>query len=816
MEESRVHSDIKTSSSYEHSLFDINVVPVNPVPGRKRKVNDGHDDKSANGSEQTSGNPSRESSANVTSRPTKKRLACSNCRRRRKKCDLQYPCFTCDKLGLECNINEEDLRKKRYTNTYVKSLEDHIAHLEKCMRSLVEVYAPGRRDDILNAMKMGDLIPDISQVVRNTSPVPVKIEQQHKMSQTPTVGIFRDASSSVIAPSSEIKRPSSATPSTTSNGDKPSKTFVKGSIYSDSVNSKGKSNSQPNSSVSVASLLSNNSSPITNVESKERISDLKTTVIVRNKVYDGVEADTLPANPNIIKALSNFYKWLYPGHFVFVHRESFLYGFFVHANDNYKNSQYCSEELIYAMSAIGSRLSPEIMHLSESYYEKSKKALLDIVFDEKSVPRITTVQALFCLAFYELGKGNMQMAWYFSGLAIRVGYAMGFQLDPKVWHVDDDTDEKLTQSELEIRSRIYWGCYIADHFICLMLGRNSTLSVSNSTIPESDELPEIEGTEEFKFVGRHVLQVSLPLKNLIVLSRIVQVFTSKIFIESETLEEKLEFLKKFNTQVDYWKHSLPEFLQWTNDTLKDEDITTDPTISYFWYYYYIVQMTFIKPFIEQSEESCQLIESFLDQLEILLGNFEKKMGSFKKATLFQVYACLLASSSLKSILAVQTSSDEKKRFQLGKSVVQFKQQKKFFDDILQNHLSKVYELALATHEDQDIDQFSFETGPTLYPLNQVNNDVNYAHDFSLSNEIDDLIRDFFSIEQIDTMEPQLGVPSTRRASVIPSKTQVPEPEMVPSQGHHTESPQPRKLQLDQDQNGPPKRYLGSLFMHTKR
>lgn len=77
--------------------------------------------------------------------------------------------------------------------------------------------------------------------------------------------------------------------------------------------------------------------------------------------------------------------------------------------NNYEDSSYCSVELIYAMCAVGSRLTPDLQEYSEVYYQRSKKTLLQLVFDEQSTARITTVQALFCLAFYELGKGNNQL-----------------------------------------------------------------------------------------------------------------------------------------------------------------------------------------------------------------------------------------------------------------------------------------------------------------------------------------------------------------------------------------------------------------------
>lgn len=379
------------------------------------------------------------------------------------------------------------------------------------------------------------------------------------------------------------------------------------------------------------------------------------------------------------------------------------------------------------MCAVGSRLTPDLQEYSEVYYQRSKKTLLQLVFDEQSTARITTVQALFCLAFYELGKGNNQLGWYFSGLAIRVGYDMGFQLDPKVWYVDDN-NLQLTQSELEIRSRIYWGCYIADHFICLMLGRTSTLSVSNSTMPESDELPEVNGTEEFRFIGRHVLQISLPLKNLIILSRLVQIFTSKIFIESEDIARKLKYLNTFNSQVYNWRQSLPEFLQWSKTLIENDDVSTDPTISYFWYCYYIVRLTFNKPFIEDSQESETVVIEIIDDLKTLLDNFGKKFGNYTKGNLYQLYSCLLAINCLKKLKEIRSSEQDSWNAQLD-----------FFNHIFYTQLYPAYDLPKKLQEDTEL-----ETEQENQMLNQVGN-INYTHDFSLSHEIDDLIRELFGV-----------------------------------------------------------------------
>lgn len=664
--------------------------------------------------------------------PGKMRLACSNCRRRRKKCDLTFPCGNCQRLKLICNVNEEDLRKKRYAASYVKSLEAHIAYLESSLKNIVDKVYPNNAQ-VLQNMMIGDVVSGFTGNV--PSSISIKAEESHSENSDHANSTNRNVTS-FSADQNRIS--GGSTNVKTYNAEKKKKTFVKGSFYPEGpVTHKSNNISNSASSLSVASLVSSRSSSPsdgiipdnTNTSSKERISDLNTTVIVRS--IGNNDPNLINNDPKILKSLSNFYKWLYPGHFIFLHRESFLYGFFNHAENNYEDSHYCSIELIYAMCAVGCRLSSDLQDMSELYYEKSKSALLQLVFDEQSVPRITTVQALLCLAFYELGKGNNQIGWYLSGLAIRVGYEMGFQLDPQVWITEDnDPKMKLTKSELEIRSRIYWGCYIADHLICLILGRTSTLSVSNSTIPASDELPEVEGTQEFRFESKHVLQISLPLKNLIILSRIVQIFTSKIFIESNDTEQKVVYLNKFNLKVYNWRQSLPEFLKWSKTRLKDTDISTDPTISYFWYYYYIVRLIFNKPFIEDCRESKTVVVEVLDDLKTLINNFKTKFNGFQKATLYQLYACLLAIKCLKQLKELDPLN----------SKMDWDKELKFFSTIFHQELSPAYELPKRIQEDTDdkIDQ-------EKQSINQVNN-INYTHDFSLSNEIDDLIKELFGID----------------------------------------------------------------------
>ena len=88
-----------------------------------------------------------------------------------------------------------------------------------------------------------------------------------------------------------------------------------------------------------------------------------------------------------------------------------------------------------------------------------------------TTPSPTTIQALLCLAFHEVGQGNASQGWLFSGMAFRMGQDIGFHQDPTRWILQDRSI--VTPEDIEIRRRIYWGSYVADkyglHFLALDL-----------------------------------------------------------------------------------------------------------------------------------------------------------------------------------------------------------------------------------------------------------------------------------------------------------------------------------------------------------
>lgn len=206
-------------------------------------------------------------------------------------------------------------------------------------------------------------------------------------------------------------------------------------------------------------------------------------------------------NELVTNALMHFFKWQYP-QFMFIYREAFL-------RDHFSDRQGCkywSSALLLSVCALGLLMSPNPQRQSSEQFFSAAETML-IVFGFAR-PSIATVQAFLCLAFYEIGRGNLSKGWGFSGrvafaklifrtwqivlmrrigVAFRMAQDLGFQRDPKYW-ISYDTS-LATAEDIEIRRRIFWGCYTSDKLISLTLGRPVYFSHNDVEVESLERLP---------------------------------------------------------------------------------------------------------------------------------------------------------------------------------------------------------------------------------------------------------------------------------------------------------------------------------------
>ncbi|CCH60902.1 hypothetical protein TBLA_0D04050 [Henningerozyma blattae CBS 6284] len=599
---------------------------------------------------------------------------------------MKNPCSSCEKLGIKCEVVQKDLRRNRHTVAYVSALETHIGRLESALKLIKDTKDLDAREKILNSLEIEDVAGSYLESPMLGSSIPTQKEDDSRSLPLPRIPL-----SSMPLLNDKPTRPSESSPETIVRIETPN-VKIKSSVGSSSI--------YPSNSLSISK----------NVKSTTEES------------YFQVKLKNLARSPLILRSLSLFFKWLYPSHFMFIHRETFLSAFF---GDTSTKSYYCSEELVFAIAALGAVLSDKSSDLYESadsYYERSKTIVLKKLFQlgDNSLPESTSssklaiIQTLLCLAFYDIGNGDNPTAWYLSGLAFRMVYEIGLHLDPKAW--SNVYEDELSKIDFEVRSRIYWGCYIADHLIAILFGRSTSLRLSNSTVPETDELPEIEsGIEDYVFNPKVILSPANPLKKLIVLSRLTEVFARKIFTQTDEMVDRQEYLSRFNSEATNWRKDVPKEFRWSKYTLINMK-EFNPTTAYVWYHFYIILISYNKPFLEETKESRHLIEEYIEELYLLLRLWEKNYHTFERCNLYMVYSTILSIQCMKTEFIKKDYMSYFLQF-LESSTLHYDLGKKFVDN-----------------------EKTTETADLFGTLSHGNDfALEYNFDFTLLNEIDNLI-----------------------------------------------------------------------------
>ncbi|KAI8284754.1 hypothetical protein K4K59_007318 [Colletotrichum sp. SAR11_240] len=287
--------------------------------------------------------------------------------------------------------------------------------------------------------------------------------------------------------------------------------------------------------------------------------------------YDGVESNFESVMEHfgigmhdevVMKSLTQFFRWQYP-HFMFIYREAFLRD---HFGDR-KNGKYWSSALLLSICALGARVSLDTKQSSDQFFLAAESI---IMVTGLMRPSIATVQAFLCLAFYEIGRGNLSKGWGYSGIAFRMAQDLGFQKDPKDWVQHDSS--LATPEDVEIRRRIYWGCYISDKLISLILGRPVYLVYDEAEVQPMETLPEPPEMASWRPVGfgdeytqsTKATSMIPYLHEQIRLSRIIERMMTTLFSPRSHLDDISRRLcfDNLNLELNRWRDSLPDFAKW--------------------------------------------------------------------------------------------------------------------------------------------------------------------------------------------------------------------------------------------------------------
>lgn len=534
--------------------------------------------------------------------------ACVNCRKRKIKCILgnSLPCVHCQTLNLQCVIHSTDKRKDRYRNEYLASLEAKVARYEAVIRSLTANI----KSSVQSIESLGDDFYGSHSVTMDT-PISTTTADETSASRAITEPPTISVTHSFLSPGPER--------------DMPLPTNVEGRLSSNNFKN------DRNYSVSVygpTSIFNTESIPSSEIDA---------------------QSGNLHTDATIVQCIKLFFRWQYPDMHLFVFREAFLLDFF----NPESSGVYAAKELVYAICAIGSLMSEsdELSSLSPQFHKLS----LDSLTTKLDSPSICSLQAYLLLGLYEVYNGRNNSGWMLTGDGLRMGFGIGFHLSPENWLVGKH--EEISPITISVRSRIFWGSFMADRFLGLILGRLSFLKMDESSIPESFNMPAIETIDEYTYPGTSdyerasYIDVSNPLKSIIKLVEISDAMLHELFSKASdgNMQRKLELLERYNNKIVDWRQKLPSIVQWDLTTLTNHG--HDHTKMFMRYFYYIVLLCLNRPFVEVSNttgrrdttNALKICETAIDDIHLAILSYVKHHG-FRRCSMLIVYSCIICIS----------------------------------------------------------------------------------------------------------------------------------------------------------------------------
>lgn len=549
-------------------------------------------------------------------------MACVNCRKRKIKCDIQsaFPCLPCQKRQIECVLMASDKRKDRYRGQYRAFLEAKVAQYDSTVAELRHhMSMSARLVELLEKLKSATMLDSDDPAAATAGSVGQKVGEGGDITAMKALDGFLAGENGQTAPNLASRE------------DKPLPTKVKGLLHAKNFENDEKY------SVSVYGPTS-----IFNTES------------VPNRALDLPQMGILSTDTTVVECIKNFFRWQYPDLHLFVFREAFLLDFF----NPYSNGVYASKELVYAICAIGALVSEntETRAQALSFYTKSKELLMQNL----DSPSITSLQAFLLLGLFDVYNGRNNSGWMLTGDGLRMGFGVGFHLSPENWLVG--RMEEVSLITTAVRSRIFWGSFMADRFLGLILGRPSILKMDESTISESINMPAIETISEYTYPGTKdydaasYIDVSNPLKSIIKLVEISDAMLFDLFSKGtdtkgkQDVAHKLELLQRYNEKILHWRQNLVSILQWDKLTLAQYG--HDHTKMFMRYFYYIVLLCLNRPFVEVSKTSntskettnaLKICEDAIDDIHFAVVSFVKNHG-FSHCLILIVYSCIICIS----------------------------------------------------------------------------------------------------------------------------------------------------------------------------
>ncbi|QLG74115.1 hypothetical protein HG535_0F06270 [Zygotorulaspora mrakii] len=377
--------------------------------------------------------------------------ACCHCKRRRKKCNGQYPtCSNCRSASVVCTMI--DLASGReIPRNYVEKLENKISDLERTLNS-----GKNRRNSTDSAEQKADMVEKPESQSED--------EGVDELAGSGNKDLARDVGYITLAAAAEPRYLGA------------SSAYSIAKVITHSIHYY----QQKQRSVTVGKRNLLNSR---NAHVEERQEQLLALEI--NKPNEETGRKLLKAYHRGVQCQYPFLDW------------SWVLRCFDEVIKK-ETQNDISSFFIYMIFAIGSQLiegvsrTPSTLH-ARSYYNKAFEHITSIIEDTS----IRSVQVYLILGIFSQKMPCGSSIWQTTGLAIRTSVALG--LHRSLSHINKKSRQKeVDRASKDLRARVFWCAYSLERINGLVLGRPFGLSDVDIDVPFPDSEEYIVANHVFK------------------------------------------------------------------------------------------------------------------------------------------------------------------------------------------------------------------------------------------------------------------------------------------------------------------------------
>ncbi|KAF7719489.1 Nitrogen assimilation transcription factor [Penicillium ucsense] len=216
------------------------------------------------------------------------------------------------------------------------------------------------------------------------------------------------------------------------------------------------------------------------------------------------------------------------------------------------------------------RRNPNDVRTAGWTFRMRVKELLGSALDRSE---ITTIQALLVMtsSLFALGD-ERSAAWLYAGTAFRMIIDLGMHVDATML----SNMRRLSDEDLEIRRRVFWGAFVVDKIQSLYQGRPASLQDFDTkvSIVFLDDFEELEEWQPFayseiaSYPGSPAYSVST-FTELCKLSLILNGILNKVYSErssTRSTTEHLDTLESLDQQLKTWHEAVPDHLRFNPST----------------------------------------------------------------------------------------------------------------------------------------------------------------------------------------------------------------------------------------------------------